>query len=135
MPYVSVMNRSQAITRLTNIIDIRNAQMERLKEIRKELKELIQMGKKAEEKLLALDDDERLKELFPGSLHEAMNEYNASPQTDDTIYEFLADPDSKYRQLDVQRTLEKILTYAEDIPTESPSDFDDDEDSEQDEDE
>lgn len=129
------MNRSQAITRLTSIIDIRNAQMARLKEIRKELKELIRMGEKAEEKLLALDDDERIKELFPGSLHEAMNEYDARPQTGDTIYEFLDDPDSKYRQLDVQRTLEKVLDYAEDASTEAPPHIYDDEDSEQEEDE
>lgn len=117
---MTTMNRTQAITRLTSIIDIRNAQMSRLKEIAKEIKELIKMGDKAEEKLLALDDDGKIQELFPGSLHEAMDEYEARPQTGDTIYDFLDDPDSKYRQLDVQRTLSKVLAYAEDTSNEAP---------------
>jgi len=122
------MNRSQAITRLIGIIDIRNAQMERLKEIRKELKELIKMGDRAEEKLLALDDDEKLKEIFPVSLHEAMDTYLARPQTNDSIYEFLDDPDSKFRQLDVQRTIEKVLAYAEDDSDELPPYISDEDD-------
>lgn len=114
------MNRNQAITRLTSIIDIRNAQMSRLKEIAKELKELIKMGNKANEKLQALDDDEKLQELFPRSIHEAMDEYEAIPQTEETIYDFLSDPDSKFRQLDVARTLNKVFAYAEEDSDDQP---------------
>lgn len=124
------MNRNQAITRLTNTIDIRNAQIERLKEISKELIALIKMGDKAEEKLLALDEDERIQELFPRSLQEAMDEYNARPLTNDTIYDFLADPDSKFQKLDVRKTLSKVLAYAEDDSDELPAHI-----SEEDEDE
>jgi hypothetical protein len=127
------MNRSQAITRLTSIIDIRNEQISRLKEIQKEIKNIIKMGDKADEKLLALDQDKNVQEIFPRSLQEAMVEYNASPLTNDTIYDFLSDPDSDFRQLNVQKTLSKVLEYAEDETDDLPEHLEGEEEEDEDE--